>query len=447
MGLLHFLRGNTFSHGVHPPQHKDLTNALAIRRLPFAPRMILPLAQHFGAPSIPIVHEGQEVVRGQPIAEADGFLSVPLHSPATGVIEKFDLVHTVRGPKTKAIILKLYPGASQEVLYEINQDVDAMEPDQLITAVQHTGMVGLGGATFPTHVKLSPPKKFPIDTVLVNGCECEPYITSDHRIMLEHTADLIRGIRIVLKAVGAKRAVIGIEDNKIDAVEAIRAKLPPGTPITVELVKTKYPQGSEKMLITALLDREVPSGGYPYHIGVSPFNVATLAQLGALLPRGQGLIERVVTISGSGVTKPGNYIVALGTPLRFVLEQVGYYGSHDKLIFGGPMMGMTISSLDVPVTKGISSIVVQTEEEQAVNVAKKVYPCIRCAACVEACPIHLNPSQLGLLAAKHEYEIMQQRYHLNDCFECGSCSYVCPSGIPLVQYFRIAKAVNRERQT
>jgi electron transport complex protein RnfC len=321
-----------------------------------------------------------------------------------------------------------------------------MTPEEIIKAIQNTGMVGLGGATFPTHVKLSPPEGFPIDTVLVNGCECEPYITSDHRIMLEDTADLIQGTRIVLKAVGAKRAIIGVEDNKLDAVAAIRAKLPQGISITVETVQTKYPQGAEKMLIKALLDREVPSGGFPYHIGVSPFNVTTLAQLGALVPRGQGLIERVVTVSGSGVEHPGNYIVALGTPLRFVLEQVGYYGGHDRLIFGGPMMGMSVSSLDVPVTKGISSIVVQTEQEQIDNISKKVYPCIRCAACVKACPIHLNPSQLGLLAAKHEYELMAQRYHLNDCFECGSCSYVCPSGIPLVQYFRIAKSINRERQ-
>jgi electron transport complex protein RnfC len=321
-----------------------------------------------------------------------------------------------------------------------------MAPEEIIKAIQNTGMVGLGGATFPTHVKLSPHEGFPIDTVLVNGCECEPYITSDHRIMLEDSADLIHGTRIVLKAVGAKQAIIGIEDNKLDAVAAIRAKLPPGVPITVETVKTKYPQGAEKMLIKALLGREVPSGGFPYHIGISPFNVTTLAQLGALLPRGQGLIERVVTISGSGVAHPGNYIVALGTPLRFVLEQVGYYGSHDRLIFGGPMMGMSVSSLDVPVTKGISSIVVQTEQEQIDNIPKKIYPCIRCAACVKACPIHLNPSQLGLLAAKHEYELMEQKYHLNDCFECGSCSYVCPSGIPLVQYFRIAKSINRERR-
>jgi len=446
MRLLQFFQRSTFSHGVHPPQHKELTNALPIRRLPFAARMFMPLSQHFGTPSIPIVHEGEEVVRGQPIAEPDGFHSVPLHAPATGVIEGFDLIPTARGPKAKAMVLNLYPGASQEVLYEMQQDIDTMTPEEIIKAIQNTGMVGLGGATFPTHVKLSPPEGFPIDTVLVNGCECEPYITSDHRIMLEDTADLIQGTRIVLKAVGAKRAIIGVEDNKLDAVAAIRAKLPQGISITVETVQTKYPQGAEKMLIKALLDREVPSGGFPYHIGVSPFNVTTLAQLGALVPRGQGLIERVVTVSGSGVEHPGNYIVALGTPLRFVLEQVGYYGGHDRLIFGGPMMGMSVSSLDVPVTKGISSIVVQTEQEQIDNISKKVYPCIRCAACVKACPIHLNPSQLGLLAAKHEYELMAQRYHLNDCFECGSCSYVCPSGIPLVQYFRIAKSINRERQ-
>jgi len=436
----------TFSHGVHPQEYKDVTAANKIRRLPFAAEMILPLAQHFGKPSIPIVHKGQEVVRGEPIAEADGFMSVPLHAPATGVIKRITLVPTARGPKTQAIVLKLHKGATQDVLYDASQDIDSMTPDEIVKAVQDTGMVGLGGASFPTHVKMTVPKGHHVDTVLVNGCECEPYLTTDHRLMMEYSMDLFAGMRIAMQAVGAPRAIIGIEDNKTDAIAALRAACPDDGTMIVGVMKTKYPQGAEKMMIKALLNREVPSGGYPSAVGVSVYNVATLAQLGALLPHSQGLIERVVTIAGPGIEKPGNYMVALGTPLRFVLEKLGFHGDARQLILGGPMMGVSVSSLDVPVTKGVSGILVFTEQEVLAQVQKKVWPCIKCAKCVQACPIHLNPAELGILASKRQYETMEEQLHLNDCFECGCCSYVCPAGIPLVQYFRIAKAINRENR-
>lgn len=435
---------STFSHGVHPREGKDDTNAKGIRRMSFAQEMILPLSQSFGSPSIPVVHIGQEVVRGEPVAKADGFMSVPLHAPATGIIKKIDLMPTARGPKATAIVLKLHSGADQMVLYDFQRDINSMSREDLIKAVQATGMVGLGGASFPTHVKMSIPKDHTVDTVMVNGCECEPYLTTDHRVMMENSLDLFTGIRIAMKIVGAERAVIGVEDNKADAIRTLRAACPGDSSITVGEMKTKYPQGAEKMMIKALLGREVPSGGFPSAVGVSVFNVATLAQLGFLLPRSRGLVERVVTITGPGIEQPGNYMVALGTPLRFVLDNLGYHGSAKHLILGGPMMGISVASLDVPVTKGVSGILVMTEEEEAAQIPKKVWPCIRCAECVKACPIHLNPSQLGLLAAKRQYEPMEEHFHLNDCFECGCCSYVCPSGIPLVQYFRIAKMINRE---
>lgn len=444
MGFFEYLTRRTFSHGVHPREYKDTTSAKDIRRLPFAPRMILPLSQHFGAPSVPIVHKGQEVVRGEPVADADGFMSVPLHAPATGVIEQIGLMPTARGPKTDALVLRLHAGASQRVLYEMPQDIGSMSSGELISAVQNTGMVGLGGAAFPTHVKMTVPQGRSVDTVLVNGCECEPYLTTDHRVMMEYSMDLLGGIRIAMKAVGAERAIIGIEDNKPDAIEALRNELPEGGPVSVGVMRTKYPQGAEKMMIKALLEREVPSGGYPSDVGVSVYNVATLSQIGSLVPQGRGLIERVVTIAGPGIEQPGNYLVALGTSLGFVLEQLGYTGSAKHLILGGPMMGGSVASLDVPVTKGIAAILVLTEEEEVSQIPKKVWPCIKCAACVRACPVHLNPAQLGQLAAKREYQLMEEKHHLNDCFECGCCSYVCPSGIPLVHYFRIAKAINRD---
>ncbi|WP_455234149.1 electron transport complex subunit RsxC [Thiogranum longum] len=444
MDIRHLFRRNTFEHGIHPAQHKELTSGLPIRRLAFAPRLIVPLSQHAGAPAVATVKPGQEVVRGEPIAQADGFVSVPMHAPATGVVEAIQLMPTARGPKTESIILRVYEGSSQEVLYDNPHDVDTMSPDDIIRAVQDAGMVGLGGAAFPTHVKMKPPPEHKVDTLVVNGCECEPYLTCDHRIMLEQTDALIAGTRIAMRAVGAGRAMIGVEDNKIDAVDAIADRLPANGPITVHAVQTKYPQGAEKMLIDSLLGRRVPSGSFPSAVGVSVFNVGTLAQIGALLPLGRGVIERVVTVSGAGVERPGNYLVPVGTPVRFLLEHAGSTPKAHELILGGPMMGMSVASMDVPVTKAVSGMVV-LEETDADLRGRKVYPCIRCGYCVEACPMHLNPSLLGLLAAKHEYRKMEQENHLNDCFECGCCSYVCPSNIPLVQYFRIAKTVNREK--
>jgi electron transport complex protein RnfC len=305
-------------------------------------------------------------------------------------------------------------------------------------------MVGLGGAAFPTHVKLSVPKEHEVDTLVVNGCECEPYLSCDHRVMLEQAAELIQGTRFAMQATGARFGVIGVEDNKMDAVETIRAHLPDDGSIRVEAVETKYPQGSEKMLIQSLLNRQVPSGGIPSQIGVVVNNVGTLAQLGRLLPRGEGLIERVITVAGPGVDRPGNYLVPLGTPVDFILQQVGYQGRQQEIILGGPMMGNAVSALDTPVSKGTSGILVLNEPAIDAE-TRRAWPCIKCARCVDACPMHLNPSQLGQLAAKRQYSTMAEHFHLDDCFECGCCSYVCPSNIPLVQYFRIAKAVNREK--
>ncbi|MEN8761034.1 MAG: electron transport complex subunit RsxC [Thiogranum sp.] len=444
MGILNLLRRNTFEHGVHPQEHKELTCRLPIRRLPFAPTLIVPLAQHAGAPAVPLVKPGQEIVRGEPVARADGFVSVPMHAPATGVVDSIRLMPTARGPKTESIVINVYGGASQEVLYEAPRDVDSMTPDEIIQAVQDAGMVGLGGAAFPTHVKMKPPPEHKVDTLVVNGCECEPYLTCDHRLMLEQTDDLLSGIHIVMRALGVERAMIGVEDNKMDAVEAIAGRLADNSPVSVHAVKTKYPQGAEKMLIESLLGRRVPSGCFPSSVGAAVFNVSTLAQIGALLPKGHGVIERVVTVTGPGVRNPGNYLVPVGTPVRFLLEFAGSTPKANELILGGPMMGMSVASLDVPVTKAVSGMVVLEASDTELR-DRNVQPCIRCAYCVEACPMHLNPSTLGLLAAKGEYETMAREFHLNDCFECGCCSYVCPANIPLVQYFRIAKAINREK--
>jgi electron transport complex protein RnfC len=438
-----FAPSKTFPHGIHPVEHKEHTANKPIRRLAFAPELVIPLAQHKGRPAVPIVKVGQEVVRGEPIAEADDFLSVPMHAPATGVIRAIDLAPTAEGPRARAIYLKVYEAATQEVLYAMPRDLSALGLEDLIASVQEAGLVGLGGAAFPSHVKMRPPEGRMIETLVVNGCECEPYLTCDHRVMLERTDALIVGIEIALRATGARRAVIGIEDNKLDAVARIRERLPKLGHISVEAVETKYPQGAEKMLIKSLLGREVPVGGLPADIGVAVYNVGTLAQMGELLPERRGLIERVVTVSGPGVKRPGNYLVPIGTPLRFLLEQVGTTEDAHEVILGGPMMGMSVASLDVPVTKAVSGVVVLERDDPDLD-RRRVYPCIKCSACLEACPVNLNPSMLGQLAQKRDYARMADDYYLDQCFECGSCAYVCPSNIPLTQYFRIAKSINRE---
>ena len=443
MALMEIFAGKRLGRGLHVPDHKEATNHLPIRRMPFAPMLVVPLSQHTGTPAIPIVHEGQEVVRGEPIAKAGGFVSVPMHAPATGRVVRIALAPSARGDLSPAIYINPYQGASQEVLYGAEQDIDRMTPAEIVQAVQNTGVVGLGGAAFPTHVKLKVPEGKKIDTVVVNGCECEPYLTTDHRVMLEQPGEVLHGARIAMRALGADRAVVGVENNKLDAVAALRAAAAGTADITIEAVEAKYPQGAEKMLVKVLLGREIPSAGLPADVGLAVFNVATLAQIGELLPRSQGLIERVVTITGPGVRKPGNYLVALGTPLRWALAQAECTDQVSSVILGGPMMGAAAGSLDVPITKGVTGILVLTRNE--VNGRTRIYTCIHCAACVDVCPMHLNPSRLGMLARKDRYEEMEADFHLMDCFECGCCSYVCPSHIPLVQYFRIAKQMVRER--
>lgn len=438
-----FRKGH-FEHGIHPAYHKEATQDKPIRRLPFPPQLIVPLSQHIGAPAKAIVSVGQEVVRGQLIAEADGFVSLPVHAPATGKVTDIELMPSAQGPKVMSIIIDVYEADSQQAAGGNPEDLTKLSADELVQRVQNTGIAGLGGAAFPSHVKLKIPEGKKAHTLIVNGCECEPYLTCDHRVMLEQPDDLIKGIHIALKITGAEKAIIGIEDNKANAAEAIKARLRDADPITVELVETKYPQGSEKMLLKSLLGLEVPTGGLPLDVGIVVNNVGTLTQLGRLLPKSQGLIERVVTVTGSNIEKAGNYLVPLGTPVRFILEQMGIEADHEKIIMGGPMMGMSISSLDVPVIKGTSGILIFHERSLIHERDKPVYPCIKCGHCLDACPMHLNPAQLGWLAGSREYAEMAEHYHLNDCFECGCCSYVCPSNIPLVQYFRIAKSVNRE---
>lgn len=427
----------TFAHGIHIPDQKHHTNTVPIRQFPFAPLMLIPLQQHIGNAAVAVVKEDQQVRRGQLLARADGFMSVPMHAPASGVIRKIGLVPYMDGRLRPGIFLQPHPGSTQEVAEGTPCQLASATPADIIDAIQKAGIVGLGGAAFPTHVKLKVPPGS-VDTLLVNAAECEPYLTNDHRMMLEHCDDILLGIRYTLKATGARRAIIALEDNKHDAAEHLRANIARDLPIDVQELKVKYPQGAEKLLIKAVLDREVPSGGLPLHVGTVVVNVTTTAEIGRLLPHGRGIQERVITISGPAVINKGNYRVTIGTPVRFALEQVGVRGDLSEVFLGGPMMGPALANLDVPVVKGTSGIIAFSDKETAVR-NRRTYPCIHCGHCVHACPMFLNPAQLGWLATTNDIAAMAEQ-HLLDCFECGICAFVCPAHIPLVQYFRLAKA-------
>ena len=336
--------------------------------------------------------------------------------------------------------------SDQTIRYSQPHDTSQLNADELVQAVQNAGIVGLGGAAFPTHVKMRAPQGKTITTLVANGCECEPYLTCDHRTMLESTDNLLAGVKLAMVTTGAERAIIGIEDNKIDAVRKIQQAIDTLqlTNVTCEAVPTCYPQGAEKMLLKSLLGLEVPAGGIPADIGCAVFNVGTLAQIGELVPEGRGLIERIVTVSGPGVRKPGNYIIPLGTPLPFVLEQVGAIENPGMIILGGPMMGMSIATRHIATTKGITGILVFPPEQLPCN-SERTMPCIGCRACVEACPMYLNPSMLGKLADAGRYQTMMDDFYLMNCFECGCCSNACPANIPLTQKIRVAKQTIRQK--
>jgi len=433
----------TFRHGVHPPEAKDETRGLAIRQFPFAPLLVVPLLQHFGRPSRPVVREGERVVRGQRIAVPDGDMSVSMHAPASGTVRKLALAPAISGRMVPAVYLEPQPGSTQEVMEGKPCPVETATREEILAAIQDAGVVGLGGAAFPTHVKLRVPEGRRVDQLIVNGAECEPYLTTDHRVMLEQREDVFTGIRYLLRVSGAESVVIAVERNKEDAAEHLRAGVPADLPVAVEVLRVKYPQGAEKMLVQALLGREVPSGGLPLDVGALCVNVATTAEIGRLLPHGRGIQERVITITGPAVEHKGNYRIPIGTPLRFLLESVGVVEDTSRVFLGGPMMGPAVSSLDIAITKGTSGVVALGESEAARS-RQPVQPCIRCGYCVDACPMFLDPCQLGLLARNEEVERMVSEHHLLDCFECGCCSYVCPSHIPLVQHFRLSKAAHRK---
>ncbi|MCA9522434.1 MAG: electron transport complex subunit RsxC, partial [Myxococcales bacterium] len=429
--------------GVHPAENKAATEDRAIQRMPFVDRYSVPLSQHIGVPSQAAVRVGEIVQRGQRIARAAGYVSVDHHAPVSGRVIAIEPRLHPNGQLSEAIVIERDPSSLQTLYDERPFDWRQISVAEILTRIREGGFVGMGGAGFPSHVKLVVPEGKRAEHLLINGCECEPFLTCDHRTMLEQTDDVIEGIRIGLKLMGAKRCYIGVEDNKPNAIEALRRAIPPDLPAEVLALVTKYPQGAEKMLITAVFDKEVPSGRLPIDLEIIVNNVGTMAAIGDFVRRGQPLIERVVTVTGPGIREPGNVLVPVGTPLRDLLEFCGGLRENTRqVLFGGPMMGRAQTSLDVPVLKSTSGILCLTDE---LVTPRREFPCIRCLRCVDACPVYLNPCRLGNLSRFRDYDGMQSLGIL-DCMECGSCSYVCPSNIPLVQRFRVAKALLREEQ-
>jgi Na+-translocating ferredoxin:NAD+ oxidoreductase subunit C len=442
--LMYGLRALTFRHGVHPPSSKQLTAAAPIRRMPFPDELVLPLRQHAGKPAKPLVHRGDRVARGDMVAAADGFMSVPIHASGAGLVTGIEWWPHPDGSVAEAVRITVDRWSPQIPRPRSVPHWEGLAPAEVVRAVQNAGVVGLGGAAFPAHVKLVPPEDAKIGLLIANGAECEPYLTTDHRMMVEYPERVHFGVRVMMHALGVPRAVIGVETNKPDAIERLRETLPSDLDVTVQPMVAKYPQGAEKMLIKALTGREVPSGKLPLHVGVIVQNVGTLACIAEVFETGDPLIERVVTVTGRGVRNPGNLIVPVGTKVRDAIDFCGgFTDDAAQVIFGGPMMGVAQPDLDAPITKGTTGVLVLTASEVQ---PRETHPCIRCGHCLEACPVFLNPSLLGGLAQAGRYDEMVEA-HLNDCMLCGSCAYVCPSNIPLVQLFALAKKQARRQKT
>ena len=423
--------------GVHPPENK-LSAGQKIQVLSPPDTVTIPVHQHLGAPSKVVVKKGDQVKAGQLIAEADGFVSTNIHSSVSGKVGKVDLFPDTSGYRRMAVQIKVDGDQWEESVDRSDTLVKdfSLNAEEIRNRIVEAGIVGLGGATFPSHVKLKTPRGKKAEYLIVNGVECEPYLTSDHTLMMERSEELLVGIRIMMKGLGVEKAILGIENNKPDAIQTMR-EVTKGTPIRVEGLKVKYPQGGEKQLVQALLNREVPSGGLPIDVGVVVFNVGTVHAAYEAVQKNKPLVERVVTVTGKSLEHPSNFMVRIGTPVSFLIEKAGGLPEDTgKVINGGPMMGKALAHLEVPVEKGSSGIVVIKNGEAR---RKEIRQCIRCTKCVSICPMGLEPYLLMNLSEKEMFEQMEFE-RVQDCIECGSCSYTCPSSRPLLDYIRLGKA-------
>jgi electron transport complex protein RnfC len=426
----------TFKGGIHPPYNKELASGKAIKRASVPAEVIIPLQQHIGAPNEALVSAGDRVEVGQKIGASDAFVSAPVHSSVAGTVKEVADVANFTGAKVKSVIIT--PDAEQpEFAKQPGKDLESLSPEELREIAKEAGLVGMGGAAFPTHVKLTPPKDKPVDIVIINAVECEPFLTCDHRQMLERTDDLIAGARLLKSAVGASKVIFGIEANKMDAVDALRAKASGLSDVEIEVLEVKYPEGAEKMLIFALTGRKVPPGKLPSEVGCLVQNVGTAIAIYEAAAWGKPLYERVLTVTGPGIREPANLLAAIGTPISTLIDSCGgFVGNPVKLIMGGPMTGWAQSEAAATVVKGTSGIVVLTSD--VVDVGEET-DCVRCSKCIDACPMFLSPNFIVQAAKRGQWD-KAEMWGALDCFECGCCSFECPAYIPHVQYVRKAKA-------
>ena len=440
MGLIAGIFGS-FKGGVHPPEHKEPTESKPIERMPLPSRVVIPLQQHTGAMCEPVVKVGDEVKEGQRIGQARGFISSPVHASISGVITAIaNFPHPVIPAPVRSIVIES-KNPPVPTVWDKTGDWSALSGKDLLGRISDAGIVGLGGAAFPTHVKLSPPKETAVDTLIINGVECEPYLTSDHRLMVERSRDVVEGVKILLKILKVRRAYIAIEKNKPDAIEIMQKhaadkSLWNGATVKVVPLRVKYPQGAEKQLVSAILRKEVPSGGLPFHVGAVVQNVGTSFAVYEAVVKGKPLIERIVTVSGDRIREPKNLLVRIGTAFADVIEYAGGIipgERHVKVIMGGPMMGIAQYTLDLPVIKGTSGILVCNEARP-----RKSLPCVKCGACVEVCPMNLMPCRIADFAERDDFA-QCETYHVRDCTECGACTYVCMSNRPIVHLVKYAK--------
>ena len=421
--------------GVHPCERKEFTEHLPLVKFPDPDTVVIPLSMHAGAPANPVVQVGDTVKVGQVIGEAAGFISAPVHSSVSGTVTAIENhKHATRG-ECLSVVIKSDGKNTLHESVKPNKDLDSLTPDEIVEIIKNAGIVGMGGAGFPTSVKLKPPK--PIDTILLNGCECEPLLTADHRVLLEYADDVIFGLKAMIKTVNAEKGLIVIEDNKPDAIELMQSKVADIDNIDVVVAKTKYPQGAEKMLIKRVMKRQVPSGGLPADVGCVVGNISTTKAISDAIQKGMPLVERVVTVTGEKLKKPGNYIVKIGTNTKDLIDYCGGVTDDDVMFkAGGPMMGFVIPDTNVPIMKGSNGIIaIEPDQTEAVS-------CIKCGRCVDVCPMELSPLYFAKYAEEENWQGMKDK-HVMDCVECRCCEYICSSKIPIVSKIKAGKAVVR----
>jgi len=429
-----FSKLKSFSGGIHPTEYKNLTSHLPFETLPTPAKVVLPLSQHLGAPAIPVVAKRDEVFAGQLIAEQNGPISVPIYSPVSGKVLNIASEDSVSSFPKESITIKC--DEEFQITNLPAMDIESISAKEIRDRVQLAGIVGQGGAAFPTYFKLTPPKDKEIDYVILNGCECEPYLTRDYRFMIEFPEYLIKGLKLCMKALNVEKGAIGIENNKPDAIRVLLNATKDDKSIKIITLNTKYPQGAEKMLIKAVLNREVPPGKLPLDVGVVIQNIGTAIAIYDSIKFGSPQITAALTVSGLGIETPKNLIVPVGTPLIDILTFCGGIKEDAKrVVVGGPMMGTAQHNLNAPIVKATSGILVLTEKE--INQYKETN-CLRCGMCVDVCPLNLTPTKLARLSQLQRYEEAEE-IGIFTCMECGTCSFTCPANIPLVQWIALGK--------